>query len=361
MILFFKKIIIGFKGLWSILSDNNLNDSETYFPEIGERKKKWTIIIEQIKHFVKYRSINNFYFLYGFDRINYRNVNDYVDYEKFRRKREVLNHRNNNAPISLLRNKFLFGIFAEKMGILTPKNIAYIRNGKIYILQDNSEINLDEFVKCNNIDAFLKVIDGECADGVFHIIINNGVITIDDNLITIDDLRTLLLNKSFILQKRIKQCEALSKLHPQSINTIRVETIWNIEKQQIEILPPLLRIGTKGKSVDNWAVGGLAVMINLKESCLGKYGFYKPHFGTKVAMHPDTNIVFEGYEIPFMSEAIEQVKFLHSFLTDIHSIGGYIAITEQGPCIIEGNDNWEISLVQICSHGLMNEFNSMFK
>lgn len=361
MINFFKKIVYILNGFWKIITDKSLIDSDTYFPEIGQRKKKKIIFFEQIKHFVKYKSINNFYFLYGFDRCDFRNHDDYVDYEQFRRRRELLNHKIENPPISLLRNKLLFGIFAESLGVLTPKNIAYIRNSKILLLQNNEEIDIEEFVKCNNIDAFLKVIDGECADGIFHIVITNGIITIDNELFSFDKFRTLLSNKSFILQRRINQCDVLAKLHPYSINTIRVETIWDAEKGKIEILPPLLRVGTNGKSVDNWAVGGLAVMINLKESCLGKYGFYKPSFGTKVNMHPDTKVIFDGYKIPFLLEAIEQVKFLHSFLTDIHSIGWDIAITDNGPCIIEGNDNWEISLVQICSHGLKDEFETLFK
>jgi hypothetical protein len=62
-----------------------------------------------------------------------------------------------------------------------------------------------------------------------------------------------------------------------------------------------------------------------------------------------------------MMESLETVKRFHNYFKDIHSIGWDIAITEDGPVIIEGNDNWEISLVQICSHGLQGEFNSYFK
>lgn len=50
----------------------------------------------------------------------------------------------------------------------------------------------------------------------------------------------------------------------------------------------------------------------------------------------------------------------HTFLPSIHSIGWDIAITKDGPCFVEGNDNWEVSLVQICSHGLAKEFNDWF-
>jgi histone deacetylase complex regulatory component SIN3 len=112
--------------------------------------------------------------------------------------------------------------------------------------------------------------------------------------------------------------------------------------------------------VDNWAVGGLAIGIDVENESLHKYGFYKPGYGTKALEHPNSGIVFDGYKIPFLQQAIEQAKNLHSFLPGVHSIGWDIAIGENGPIIIEGNDNWEISLVQICSHGLQKEFDNYF-
>ena len=77
-------------------------------------------------------------------------------------------------------------------------------------------------------------------------------------------------------------------------------------------------------------------------------------------MHPDTGIVFDGYELPYIGEAIDLAKAFHSHFKNIHSIGWDIAITENGPCFIEGNDNWEISLVQACSKGLRKEFQEFF-
>ena len=36
----------------------------------------------------------------------------------------------------------------------------------------------------------------------------------------------------------------------------------------------------------------------------------------------------------------------------VRSIGWDIAITDSGPCFVEGNDNWEISLNQAADRGL---------
>jgi hypothetical protein len=162
------------------------------------------------------------------------------------------------------------------------------------------------------------------------------------------------------LQERIYQHKVINDIYSGAINTIRLETVYDRTNRKIEILPPLLRVGTGSNRVDNWAVGGLAIGIDVENESLHKYGFYKPGYGTKALEHPNSGIVFDGYKIPFLQQAIEQAKNLHSFLPGVHSIGWDIAIGENGPIIIEGNDNWEISLVQICSHGLQKEFDNYF-
>ena len=43
---------------------------------------------------------------------------------------------------------------------------------------------------------------------------------------------------------------------------------------------------------------------------------------------------------------------LHKVMFRSHSIGWDVAITENGPVIIEGNDRWEISLIQAVHGGL---------
>ena len=57
--------------------------------------------------------------------------------------------------------------------------------------------------------------------------------------------------------------------------------------------------------------------------------------------------------------AVAMAKYFHSLL-DLHSIGWDIAIGENGPIFIEGNDNWEINGPQSCNRGLAKEFKEYF-
>lgn len=337
--------------------------AQTYFPEFSDRKKtKLTIFIEQIINIIKYGLPNRFYFLYGLD-IKKRNLsNEFVDYTLFVRRRNEMNNRiSKTPPIVILRDKVLFGITASAYGINTPKNIGIIKNGYVYQFNTKATASLTKFVKHTDgiLDVFVKKIDGECSDGVFHIQIIGGEIyykgkKIDGNVLFEN-------NERYLIQSTISnQHQAITKLFSKAINTLRLVTVHNLNSNEIEVFSCVLRVGTGENNVDNWAAGGLSIGVDTDKGTLRKYGFYKPGFGTKATEHPDTHIVFEGYKIPYLNESIEQAKEFHRHLFGIHSIGWDIAITEEGPCFVEGNDNWEISLMQISNHGLKKEFDRVF-
>lgn len=357
------KIYIRILNILKLPFNKQLYISESYFPELSENRK--TVLrrfAEQFIYILKYGYPNKFYFLYGLDIKNLFEANSYVDYNLFMRTRNRLNNVSSpHSTVGILRNKFLFGLVAESLNVPTPENIGIIENGELFILKSKTYVNFKEWILENNIDVFVKSISGECGDGVYHLIADKSKTTIDGEDVSLSRVIDVLGTGKYILQRTLVQHPKITALHPKAVNTIRLETVYDKKNNKIEILPPLLRVGVGENNVDNWAAGGLAIGIDTNNNTLKKYGFYKPGFGTKAAVHPSTDIIFEGYEIPYLQEAISCAKRFHSYLSDIHSIGWDIAITEDGPCIIEGNDNWEISLVQISNYGLQKEFDDLFQ
>ena len=145
-----------------------------------------------------------------------------------------------------------------------------------------------------------------------------------------------------------------------------------VKDGQIHVMPSILRIGTGESIVDNTSQGGLAVGIDTKTGYLKQYGFYKPAFGREVEEngkvityfkeeeHPDSHIRFAEFQVPYFSEAVRQAKYYHSMMPSLHSVGWDIAIGENGPIFIEGNENWEITGPQTCNGGLKKEFEEYF-
>jgi hypothetical protein len=81
----------------------------------------------------------------------------------------------------------------------------------------------------------------------------------------------------------------------------------------------------------------------------------KPQFGTLVSVHPDTGVVFKDFKIPYYEDAVKLVCQAHTFFYNVRSIGWDVAISELGPVIIEGNDNWEITSIQAIYGGKKKE------
>jgi len=254
----------------------------------------------------------------------------------------------------------MFNVFAKGIGVLTAKNLFYVVNGDVFDFNTNRHITFSEMLKSRNVELFCKPVDGECGKGIFKMSISDGTAMIDNKIVDENELSSIFSHGRYIAQEIIKQHEAMSQLHSASINSLRLITVRSLKDKNIHVLPSILRIGVGKNVVDNTSQGGIAVGFDVETGRLKEYGFYKPEFGLKTDRHPDSGIVFKEFCIPHIEEAIRDAVYFHSMLPGLHSIGWDIAIGEDRPIFIEGNDNWEINGPQICNGGLNTEFKELF-
>jgi hypothetical protein len=354
-------LVIRPRSFIKLLSHKELYDTVSYFPEQSKhRRTTRQIFLDQCQSIVKYGSPNKYYFPYGLDVKSKKTHEEYVHFDYFFKR---LCHLNLSSPVNcccILRDKILFNIFANGIGIKTPQNIFYSSNGKIYDFHTKKELSANDLMKLNGCELFCKIIDGECGKGIFKLTIQNDQCLMNGQPKDVNEVWKILTAGRYLAQNVIKQHELLASLHPQSINTLRVITVKSLKDGVIRVFPSILRIGTGDSIVDNTSQGGICVGIDLDTAYLKKYGFYKPQYGRKVSCHPDSGIMFEQFQIPFLQQAIEQALYFHSMLPGMHSVGWDIAVEENGPIFIEGNDNWEINGPQICNGGLRHLFDAYF-
>lgn len=350
-----KKLARGIISAIKILLNPKSVQGQTYYPE-KQRKKNSKIFFEQLFHALKCGEFNKYYYVYGIDVVGKKDW-DYMDYYSFIKLRDGRNMTQPYSFICLLRDKRLFGIIASAYGLQTASNVATIHDGI-------SSEPLDVLLTNNN-HLFCKPVDALCGNGVFELLYHDNEYYVDKKKISKDLLLKHInaLQGDYIVQPFIEQHEDISAIYEQSLNTIRIVTV-NVKNSSnpddVIVLAKLLRMGVNGLNVDNWAKGGVVVGIN-DDGRLMKYGFYKPGYGTKTEKHPNSGIVFEGRKIPMYDEMIKQVKFFHSKLNGIHSIGWDVAVTNNGPVFIEGNDNYELGFLQACFGGMRNCFYEYFK
>lgn len=330
------RIVVDFPKVLSVVR------SESYFPE-KERKSYLKRLMDNLAWLFKYREANYFYNMYGFDVVWEGNPEEYVDYLSFMIIRDKMNRTKNSwdNQAVLLRDKFLFYKYMKSNGLPVPEVFAVLNDGEMYN-SDFEPIELDSLAAEK--DYFVKDQKGECASFVTHV----------RDFADLKDKWEEIRKHNCIFQRAIRQSPAMAEINPGSINTLRIVSIN--KNGRVYILTSLLRIGTnKTGNVDNLAKGGLAVGIDEK-GVLKQYGYYKPGYGTKTDVHPDSGVRFTSFFIPKWNEAIDAVMKAHRVFHGLRSIGWDVAITEDGPCFIEGNDNWEISLHQVADKGLKREW-----
>ncbi len=314
--------------------------SRSYWPE-APRKSKPRVLAELIWWLVRYGEINHFYYLYGLDRKDVRGT-DVMPYRVFRKHRNRRNLRIDGLPynyVCALRDKFLFSQFVSSLGLPTPQPFAVFDGATATWLDRKEKMPLERIVEREGAryDGFCKRIDGTQGLGAFPLCIDAGRIGSDGVELSIDEF-CRMIDGRFLFQERVEQHPTMKSLHPASVNTIRLVTF--IEHGRPALFCASARMGTAGRVVDNWSAGGLSIGVDIEKGELHREAFFKPGGGGRIARHPDTHIVFEGFRIPHFQEAVQLVLELHGFLPQIHSIGWDVAISTRGPVVIEGNDDW---------------------
>lgn len=320
-----------FEDICTICKKFMATKEHTYYPN-EPHKNNVRITIDLLKWFFKYKEINVYYYLYGFDCLNNREPDSYEDHADFTGSRNKGNRVGNPSSwISLLRDKYLFYRYMKANGLLVPEIFAVMMDGRLFN-QDLEPISIETLK--NRKDYFLKDIDGECGNGIEHI----------SDFAMLQVYIERAENKNFILQERVHQHDLMNRLNPNSVNTIRVVTVM---KDGFPLFyNAFLRIGSKNSEYcDNTSQGGIAVGID-ESGKLTEVGFRKPKYGGRTSIHPDTGIAFHQFRIPYYQDAVEMALTAHRLFYRVKSIGWDIAITPDGPIFIEGNDNWEIQTFQ---------------
>lgn len=184
----------------------------------------------------------------------------------------------------------------------------------------------------------------------------------DDSVLTFEQLIAGLNRDRFLdygggyigwlIQERISQHSALAEINPHAVNSVRIVTLKRSDSE-VTILGALMRIGRRGSAADNWAQGGLSVGIDL---CTGKLsrGVFKPKFGGEwTSVHPETGVEFTGQKVPYWLECIDLSRRAAEAYSGVGTVGWDIAVTTEGPVLMEGNADWDLPMLQIHTEGLL--------
>jgi Sugar-transfer associated ATP-grasp len=145
----------------------------------------------------------------------------------------------------------------------------------------------------------------------------------------------------YVLQARLKQHAFLDAIAPYTTNTIRVVTFLDADNE-VHVHFSIVRVGRKGSMADNWDRGGISIAVDPASGVLGR-GVLKPKYrAQRVESHPDTGVCFVGLQMPFWNEVLDLCSRAARLTPNLRSVGWDIAVTPDGPVIIEGNPDWDL-------------------
>lgn len=226
---------------------------------------------------------------------------------------EIIRKYNDKSEIHKLSNKNEFnGIFKK-----------YLNREYIY-LKDKSIENFKEFIKDKN-KICVKPVDDCGGKGVEILNVNS------ESSKTIYD--SLIKNNQLLVEEVIKQHESINKLYSKSINTLRIITFLT-DDGHVEIMKSIFKIGNNTVT-DNFSSGGMYTFTDEDGKVFVSAIDEKGNIYDK---HPVTNESIIGFQIPMYSDVKKIVKEMALMVPKIRYIGWDIAISQNGPVVVEGNE-----------------------
>lgn len=218
--------------------------------------------------------------------------------------------------------KYIIEMFLNKAAF-NKRFAQYIKRGWLDC-NHASEKQILDFIQSYS-SVIIKPMDASCGVGVMKICNQDTKLSMEVKRIA---------HKNYIIEEAIENCPEIKEISPESLNTIRITTLMD-KMQNVHVITTNLRVGNGTSITDNFCTGGICCCINPDSGCIeGDAGNLKD---IRFKSHPTTGIVFNGYKIPHLKEAIELVRTLAKEEPEAKLVGWDIVITPDGIDLLEGN------------------------
>lgn len=321
----------------------------------GQQKSKLERIRDQL-YWLRHEGMpNKNYYLQGIDRkkANIREfigTKEFISLQQYTNKKLAVKNGFSDSFDLLLKDKFVFGTFARALNLPIIPNIFLINSGKLFQIENNTELS-----QLKNGKYFIKNVIIESGKGVVQFQIKGGKIYLNDEQVSEISFLQMFSYGVWIIQPRINSHQKIQEINRSALNTTRIYTMNT--GSEIEIIGGYQAFATDNAKIDSWQHGSVYVGIDIETGKLHKYGLtnQQDKRGGLLSKHPNSEILFKDFKLPYFKESIELCKQAHSFLYGFFVIGWDIAITDRGPMIVEANEKPGINVLQSVVGGIKSK------
>ena len=254
----------------------------------------------------------------------------YIDYDFYnmynltgKERKTIMTRGRNNHYVSYLNPKEYWHYFDNK-NEFNEKFSKYLNRDWMYLNSDNYK-DFCKFIEKHK-TIIVKPNNLSCGKGVEKI---------DTTKLDSKELYDkLIANETYLIEEVAIQCAAISKLHPSSINTIRIVTLIS-DYGVPQVISAVIRMGTNNSGVDNFNNGGVCAMIDIKTGKIISDGINSS--GKIFKKHPNSKITFNGFQIPMWNKICDTVLEASQVVKEMRLIGWDICLGKDNPSIIEAN------------------------
>lgn len=161
--------------------------------------------------------------------------------------------------------------------------------------------------------------------------------------------------EGFILQTALTQHADLSAMIGEAIGTLRVVTLR--DETGISPLYTVWKVPSPTAMSDNfWQSGSMIALIDDATGRVTRCTIGTGLEARPVEAHPVSQIAFDGFQIPHWDKVAQVAIEGHALFPEFGLVGWDVAITPEGPVLIECNDNPFHVLWQLAAgEGIRNE------
>lgn len=263
-----------------------------------------------------------------------------------------------------VRDKVFYDSMLRQLGFNTPRTQAVAaqrrRYGALPTLSDVAQIEAF-LLDTARYPLFVKPEEGHGSVGsalITHLdratrelVLGNG---------TRIDLRDFALEvmedyaEGLLFQDAVQQHPELVEMAGQAVGTIRVVTV--IAEESPQVLYTLWKVPSPDAMSDNyWQKGSMLADIDPTSGTIRQCRRGTGPDQEIIETHPVSGLPFNGMQIPHWEEVRHMTRDAHALMPDFGVFGFDVAITQDGPVIIECNANPHHMLYQFATgRGMLN-------
>jgi hypothetical protein len=191
-------------------------------------------------------------------------------------------------------------------------------------------------------------VDGAHGAGVFvckkMLYTTDGIIMVksDGSQISLRDFCDENRSTSWLFENIVEQSEQISRINSSSVNTVRFMTALYPD-DNVKVYATWMKFGRAGSDIDNAGGGGnVDCAVNLETGeCYNVSLFNSFTDVLRCDNHPDSGEKISGLRIENWNQIKKCLCDYQARIPQLKAIGWDVALTDNGPVIIEINNYWD--------------------